>query len=84
MEAKEMTFGELTKRQAWIVWYLAGRTDFVSPSEIGIQYGLHKYRDQNFCPHSYHSAMASPVCLQLVKLGILKRNKRGWYKLISK
>jgi len=53
-----------------ILYYLKGK-DWTSPSKIGT----------DLKGAEFHSAWASPKCLSLVKHGLLKRNKKGWYKL---
>jgi hypothetical protein len=68
----------LTKSQNWILKYLYGR-GFVSPTQIGNAYGDSKFGNNSF--HSYHSAWASPKCKKLVELGLLERNKKGYYAI---
>ncbi len=66
---------KLTKNEEWIIEYLKGK-DYVSPTIIGLEHakafgllGLH------------HSCWASPICLRMVKEGLLLRNRKGHYKL---
>lgn len=60
---------KLTEYENMILDYLQGK-EFVSPTQIG--------RDLH--PSRLHgSSWASPKCLHLVKLGLLKRNNKGWY-----
>ena len=68
----------MTKTQEWIVRYLKGR-GWCSPTQIGLAHGDSKHGNPSF--HSYHSAWASPKCLDLVKKGVLKRSDKGHYKL---
>lgn len=66
---------KLTKAEAWIISYLEGK-DYVSPSVIG------KAHSQTFgFSETHHSSWASPICLRLVKKGLLLRNDKGHYKL---
>jgi len=44
---------------------------FVSPTELG----------RTLKGGNYHSAWASPICLKMVKMGLLGRNKKGWYRI---
>jgi hypothetical protein len=67
------------KPKEFIINYLDGK-DFTSPSDIGAAYGEFKH-GLHHCKTGYHSALASPKCLKLVKQGILKRDHRGWYRL---
>jgi hypothetical protein len=66
----------LSVEQKAIISYLNGK-DFVSPTEIGNQVG------GDLTGHFQHSAWASPKCLKLVSMGLLRRNKKGWYKIKS-
>lgn len=66
---------KLTKSEEWIISYLKGK-DYVSPSVIG------KTHPQAFgFSETHHSSWASPICLRLVKKGLLLRNDKGHYKL---
>lgn len=58
---------ELTKNQKIVLEYLKDK-DFTSPTEIGHQLGG-------------HSAIGSPVCKSLVKLGFVERSGKGHYRL---
>ncbi len=70
----------MTKKEKFIYDYLFENKDrFVSPTEIGEAYGLFKFKGSGV-PNCYHSAVASPVCLRLVKSGQLERNAKGHYK----
>lgn len=60
---------KLTERQQIVIDYLKGK-NFTSPTEIGSLFGN-------------HSAIGSPLCKRLVVLGLLKRNKKGHYRLKS-
>ena len=53
-----------------ILKFLEGKS-WTSPTEIG-----HTLKGEG-----YHSQWASPKCLLLVRQGLLKRNKKGWYRL---
>lgn len=66
---------KLTKNQQWIIDYLRGK-DYVSPSVIGFAHAKNFGYSLN-----HHSSWASPICLKLVKMGILLRNENGHYKL---
>lgn len=76
---------ELTKRQKWFYDFLNEHDDWYSPTELGYAYGIWKSEQmgRDSVPLSYHSAAASPVCLQLVKLGLIQRNNAGHYKRID-
>jgi hypothetical protein len=63
---------KLSENELNICQYLAYNRDWISPTIIGGSCGPN--------PNS-HSAWASPICLRMVKKGLLKRNKKGWYKL---
>jgi hypothetical protein len=58
-------------RQEQILKYLELNPGWKSPTEIG---------KQVWGP-GHHSSNASPVCLQLVKLGHLMRSEKGYYRL---
>ena len=63
----------MSGRQQDVIEYLRGK-DWTSPTEIGGKvWGP---------PH--HSSSASPVCKQLVARGLLERNDRGHYRLLTK
>ena len=75
----------LTPRQAWMLNYLhlqwcENKERWVSPTEIGQEYGAWLHRDKEFIPHSYHSAAASPTLKKLLEKDIIKRNERGLYR----
>lgn len=62
----------LSGRQQDVIAYLRGK-EWTSPTEIGgMVWGF---------PH--HSATASPVCKRLVERGLLERNERGHYRILS-
>lgn len=64
-----------TKNEEWIIAYLKDK-DYVSPSVIGLEHArTFGYRGV------HHSCWASPICLRLVRKGVLIRNDRGHYKL---
>ena len=65
-----MTQHKLSGRQQDVINYLRGR-DWTSPTEIG--------REVWNPPR--HSSAASPICLRLVAMGLLQRNRRGHYRL---
>lgn len=74
---------KLTKKEKWILEYLyetkkAFGNVFVSPTEIGCDYGI-SVLDNQYC----HSSTASPACLSLVKKGKIIRNKKGHYKFLK-
>lgn len=50
--------------------YLKQGRDFISPTEIGNQFGG-------------HSAIGSPICKKAVTLGIMLRNDKGHYCLVQ-
>ena len=62
----------LTGRQQDIVDYLK-RKDWTSPTEIG----------GKVWGYPHHSSTASPACKRLVARGVLERNNRGRYRLMS-
>lgn len=66
---------KLDKNEEWIISYLKGK-DYVSPSVIGAEHA----RTFGFSG-AHHSCWASPICLRLVKKGLLLRNDKGHYKL---
>jgi hypothetical protein len=70
MEEKKLSF-----QQSMIIEYLRRGGGYVSPTRIGNVIGT----SLGFT--NWHSAWASPKCLKLVKLGLLERNKHGWYKI---
>lgn len=76
---------KLTKKQKWMLNYLKensnyakGRNvEYISPTEVGRAYGVYKNK-------YYHSSTASPTLLRLTKMGLVKRNDKGHYKIQSK
>lgn len=66
---------KLTKNEEWVIGYLKGK-DYVSPTIIGCAYAA-TFGFSRTC----HSRWASPICLRLVKKGLLLRNEKGHYKL---
>jgi hypothetical protein len=60
---------KLTPLQTELLRYMRG-LPFTSPTDIG----------RGFWGPPHHSSTASPVLLRLVKLGLVSRNKRGWYR----
>jgi hypothetical protein len=58
---------KLTLRQQETLKWLKGK-DFTPPTEIGHLFGG-------------HSSIGSPICLSLVKLGLLERSPKGYYKI---
>ena len=68
----------MTRTQEWIVRYL-DRRGFCSPTQIGRAYGDFLHGNNSF--HTFHSAWASPRCLELTKMGALERNNKGHYRL---
>lgn len=60
----------ISTEQYMIARYLLGK-GWTSPTEIGC--ALKGKR--------FHSAWASPKCKALVRRGLIKRNKKGWYKI---
>jgi hypothetical protein len=75
----------LTPRQAWMLNYLylqwcENKERWVSPTEIGQEYGVWLHHGNEFVPHSYHSAVASKPIKGLVEKGIVERNERGLYR----
>lgn len=71
---------ELNKQSVFILSVLKKTGDWTSPTYIGNEWGL-KLTGEKFFAARYHSSWASPKCKRLVKLGLIKRNKKGWYKL---
>ena len=67
-----------TKTKTWILKYLKGKS-WTSPTQIGLAYGDSKHGNNSF--HCYHSAWASPRCLELVEENELLRNDKGWYRI---
>ena len=66
---------KLSLNEKKILDYLKGMKVFVSPTEIGNGAGgLNKNGVLR------HSAWASPICLKLVKKGLLERSEYGWYR----
>ena len=63
---------KLTNNEQWVLDYLKGK-DYVSPTEIGKIHAL-AVGSYSF---THHSAWASPICLRLVKKGLLLRNEKG-------
>ena len=61
---------KLSKNEAIVAAYLKGFDEFMSPTEIA----------QKLMSSAHHSAWASPICLRLVKKGLLERNKKGHYR----
>jgi hypothetical protein len=75
----------LTQRQTWMLNYLhlqwcENKERWVSPTEIGQEYGKWLHYENEFVPHSYHSAAASKPIRGLVEKGIVERNERGLYR----
>lgn len=68
----------MTVNERWIINHLIGK-DYTSPTEIGFAHAFAFGYTQ-----SHHSSWASPICLKLVKKGILLRNEKGYYKLDEK
>ena len=66
---------KLTNNEQWVLDYLKGK-DYVSPTEIG-----YAHTHASGITGEHHSAWASPICLRLVKKGLLLRNEKGHYKL---
>lgn len=62
----------LTGKQQDVIAYLRDK-DWTSPTEIG----------GKVWGYPHHSATASPVCKRLVVRGLLERNDRGHYRLLS-
>lgn len=67
---------KLTKNEQWILDYLKGK-DYVSPTVIGKSHAS----VTGSAGFTHHSSWASPICLRLVKKGLLVRNEKGHYKL---
>ena len=67
--------GETTKQRA-IYAYLQGkeRKDWTSPTTIGHDVG----------GGIRHSSWASPICLRMVRSGLLERSGGGWYRIAEK
>lgn len=60
----------LTNEQAWVLNYLCGDYEYTSPTSIGVAWGGH------------HSSWSCPKLKVLVKLGLVERNKKGWYRAV--
>lgn len=73
---------KVTEQEKWIIEYLTGR-DWTSPSDIGWAHGDHLLEQGKCVGTGHHSSWASPKCLKLVKAGLLERNKRGRYRLVT-
>ena len=55
---------------------------YVSPTEIGNNVGGYVVNsDTSGYKQLRHSAWASPICLRMVRKGLLKRSDKGWYKI---
>lgn len=65
---------KLNAQEEWIVKYLKGSHEWVSPTAIGQAYGGN---------YNSSSAWASPKCKRLVEKKLLKRNAKGHYKLVN-
>lgn len=70
---------KLTANENKILNYLKSEWDvydqqyrWISPTWIGEACGNKAYVSA--------SSWASPICLRLVKKGLIKRNKKGWYR----
>jgi hypothetical protein len=72
-----------SKNYADILEFLKDR-DYTSPTIIGQSVGGYVINAEYDSPYKQlrHSAWASPICLRMVKMGLLRRNKKGWYKRI--
>lgn len=75
----------LTPRQVWMLNYLhlqwcSNKERWVSPTEIGKEYGAWLHHDNKFIPHSYHSAAASLPLKKLVEKRLVERNNKGCYR----
>ena len=69
----------ITYNQQKIMDYLKGMKEFVSPTEIA-----HSVGGETRSGVQRHSSWSSPICKRLVKLGMLERDHRGWYRPITK
>lgn len=70
----------MTKKQEWFLEYLKNvflktPEQWTSPTEIGKEYGRQVLNKEGL-----HSSSASPTCKKLVEMGLIVRNKNGWYK----
>lgn len=63
----------LTANEHDVLTYLQSQGVWASPTEIGEKVG----------GGNRHSAWASPICLRLVKLGLVRRHTCGWYRVIG-
>lgn len=72
---------ELTPRQRWVLDYLKKDCNgaFISPSNIGSMYGKLVLNKSGL-----HSSTGSPICKELVELGLVERNSKGHYRAILK
>lgn len=65
---------KLTKKQKWMYNYVRSRPHYVSPTEVGREYGL-----KVLGVSGHHSSTASPTLLKLTKIGLLIRSDNGHY-----
>ena len=65
-----------TDAENWILSYLQCR-DFTTPTSIGFRHA----EAFGYNINTHHSSWASPICLRLVKKGLLVPNDKGHYKL---
>jgi hypothetical protein len=63
----------ITPNEERILEYLLEKGEWVSPTEIGKMVGGGKW----------HSAWASPICLRLVRRGLLMLDKKGHCKALD-
>ena len=62
----------LTDKEHRVLTYLRTHNKWISPTEVGQKVG----------GGLRHSSWGSPICLRLVKLGMVLRHSCGWYKAV--
>lgn len=82
MENKNNTC-KLTDKQKFVIDFMSHiyltENQWVSPTLIGRLYGI-RFLNRDDC----YSSTGSPILKKLVDLGLVERNKKGWYRLLNK